>query len=245
MHFLITRPEPDAWKNKSQLENLGFEVTSAPLLEIVFDDIPPDLFDDASGVIVTSKNALRSLALSGLADKVKPLQVYAVGEATAEMAVDLKLRNITAGRGTAAELVPAIAERQASRRGAVIHLAGDHLAFDMAKALGEKGIKVSTQTVYRSVAAEKLPTDAVAWIKNGKINAVTLMSPRTASTWVKLAEKHGIAAEAARLVHLCLSDAVARALGPSSIEKIETASQPNEQEMLDLARKVAAEFKPS
>ena len=125
MHVLVTRPVPEAWEFKAQLEELGLLATCAPLLEIAFNDIAPEAFDGASGVIATSKNGLRALALSGLVDKVQPLQIYAVGEATAAFAEDLKLRNITAGRGTAKDLLPIIMERHASRPGPLLHLAGD------------------------------------------------------------------------------------------------------------------------
>ena len=242
MHVLVTRPEPEAWKTKSQLENLGLKVTSAPLLEIAFNEIAPDAFDRASGVIATSTNALRALALSGLIDKVQPLQVYAVGEATAAFAEDLKLRNITAGRGTAADLVPVIAERHATRPGHLIHLAGDYLAFDLAHALATKNIKVAVQTVYRSISAERLPPGVVGAIKSGQINAVTLMSPRTAQIWGDLTAKHGLQTELNKIIHVCLSEAVAAQLPPNSQRHTEIAVQPNGQEMLALIGDLAAQF---
>ncbi len=242
MHVLITRPEPEAWQTQSQLEKLGLQVTSAPLLTIAFNDIASDAFDGASGVIATSTNGLRALAMSGLIDRVQPLQVYAVGEATAAFAEDLKLRNITAGRGTATDLLPVIAERHATRPGHLIHLAGDYLAFDLAGALGSKNVKVVAQTVYRSIAADRLPPGVVGAIKSGQINAVTLMSPRTAQIWVGLAAKHGVQTELNKVIHVCLSEAVATQLPPNSQRRTEIAVQPNGQEMLALMGELAAQF---
>jgi uroporphyrinogen-III synthase len=242
MHVLVTRPEPDVWQTKAEFEKLGLQVTSAPLLTIAFNDIAPGVFDGASGVVATSKNALRGLALSGLVDKVQPLQVYAVGEETAAFAEDLKLRNITAGRGTAADLVPVIAERHAGRPGPLIHLAGDYLAFDLAGALGEKNIKVAVLTVYRSIAAERLPPGVIGALKSGQINAVTLMSPRTAQIWGELTAKHGLQSELNNIIHVCLSQAVAVALPPNSQRRTEIAVQPKGQEMLALMGDLAAQF---
>lgn len=242
MHVLVTRPEPEAWQTKSQLEKLGLQVTSAPLLTIAFNDIAYDAFDGASGVIATSKNGLRALALSGLIDKVLPLQVYAVGEETAAFAEDVKLRNITAGRGTAGDLVPVIAERHAGRAGPLIHLAGDYLAFDLAGALAEKNIKVAVLTVYRSIGADRLPPGVIAALKSGQINAVTLMSPRTAQIWGDLTEKHGLQSELNKIIHVCLSEAVAAQLPPNSQRRTEIAVQPKGQEMLALIGDLAAQF---
>ena len=157
MHILVTRPLPDAWETEAQIQKLGHQAILAPLLEIELAELTPESFEGASALIVTSQNALRSLSFSGLADKVRHLQVYAVGEATAKLAEDLKLRNITAGRGTAAELVPVVAERQASRQGKVLHLTGDHKAFDMKAALAEKGIAVEEVLAYRQIKAASLP----------------------------------------------------------------------------------------
>ncbi len=242
MHILVTRPEPEAWTAKSQLEERGLKVTNAPLLSISFNEIPPDAFDGASGVIATSKNAFRSLALSSLVDKVQPLQVYAVGEATAAFAEDLKLRNITAGRGTAADLVPVIAERHANRPGHLVHLAGDYLAFDLAGALAGKNIKVAALAVYRSVAADRLPQGVIGALRTGQIDAVTLMSPRTAHIWADLTEKHGLRSEINKIIHICLSEAVAAALPPNSQRRTEIAVKPQGQEMLALIGDLAAQF---
>lgn len=240
MHFLVTRPLPDAWQNKAEIEKLGHQVTLAPLIDIVFEDLGADTFDGVSGVIVTSQNALRSLAFAGLADKVKPLQVYAVGEATALLAHELKLRNISAGRGTAEELVPFIVERQTGRAGKLIHLTGDHKAFDMKAALAEKGLAVDDVPAYRQVAAESLPGAVVGLIKSGAVGAVTLYSPRTAEIWAKLAAKHGFGANLATLIHFCLSDAVAARLPREEVRRIEIAAEPKNQEILALIKGLAA-----
>ena len=242
MHVLVTRPEPEAWQTKSQIEDRGHKATCAPLLEMTFNEISPDAFDGASGVIATSKNALRSLALSGLTDRVNPLQVYAVGEATAAFAEDLKLRNITAGRGTAADLVPIIAERHAKRPGHLIHLAGDHLAFDLAGTLAAQNVKVAVLTVYCSIAADRLPPGVVGALKTGQIDVVSLMSPRSAQIWADLAAKHGIQAEMNKVIHVCLSEAVAARLPANSQRRTEIAVQPNGQEMLALIDDLAAQF---
>lgn len=240
MLILVTRPIPEAWDLKAKIERLGYEAMVAPLLEIVPQEIAPDAFDGASGLIVTSQNALRSLALAGMVEKVHRLQVYAVGETTAKLATDLKLPNITAGRGTAEDLIPAIAERHKTRRGHLIHLAGDHLAYDLKGALAAKGIEVREVTAYRSVAAGELPREALGALKSGRLGAVTLMSPRTAETWVKLATKYGLQGEMNKLIHLCLSDAVAAQLQLGPGARVEIAAEPKPEEMLSLIKGLAA-----
>lgn len=241
MHILVTRPFPDAWDMRARLQRLGHEVTLSPLIEIVPEDLVLEQFEGASGLVVTSQNGLRSLQLSGLADKVKPLQVYCVGEATATMAAELKLPNVSAGRGTAADLVPVIAERHKTRKGPIVHLAGDHLAFDLKGALGAQGIEVREIPAYKSVAVDTLSPETVAGVKSKRINVVTLMSPRTAAIWTRLAAKHGLQGELNNLVHVCLSQAVADKLQLAPSARVEVADAPKLDEMLVLIKGLAAQ----
>ncbi|MCB1483808.1 MAG: uroporphyrinogen-III synthase [Hyphomicrobiaceae bacterium] len=240
MLILITRPLPDAWHMQSLVERQGQKTLLAPLIEIVPEAIDPAVFEGASGVIVTSQNALRSLHLAGLTPAVRHLQIYAVGEATAKHAFDLKLPNITAGRGTAADLVTPIVERHKTRKGHLVHLAGDHLAFDMKGALAEHGLDVRVVPAYKSVAATALPPEVVGKMKTGQLDAVTLMSPRTAEIWTNLATKHGVRAELDKILHICLSPAVADKLQLGPHIRVETASQPQLGEMLSLIKGLAA-----
>lgn len=241
MQVLVTRPFPDAWDMKAQIEKLGAGAVLAPLIEIVPLDLTLDQFEGASGIVATSQNGLRSLQLSGLVEQVKRLQVYCVGEATAKLASDMKLPNITAGRGTAADLVPVLAERHKTRPGALVHLAGDHLAFDLKGALKAEGIELREVPAYKSVAAANLPLDAVSGLKTKRISVVTLMSPRTAEIWTTLAAKHGLQSELSKLVHVCLSQAVADKLQLPPPARVEVASQPKLEEMLVLIKGLAAQ----
>lgn len=241
MHILVTRPLPDAWEMQAVLERQGHTVTLAPLMDIASEDLQLADFDGASGLIATSQNGLRSLQLSGLVDQVKRLQVYCVGEATAKLATELKLPNITAGRGSAADLLPVIVERHKERKGPLVHLAGDHLAFDLKGELEKQGIAVREVRAYRSLAAERLPAEAIAALKGNRINAVVLMSARTAAIWTTLAAKHGLQGELNKLVHLCLSQAVADRLQLAPPARVEVAAEPRSEEIYGLVKGLAAQ----
>lgn len=234
MLILVTRPLPEAWETKAQIEKLGHDVLMAPLMEIVFDELNPDVFNGASGLVATSRNALRCLVMSGLVDKARHLQVYAVGEATANHASELKLLNITAGRGSASDLVPVIAERHAKRPGHLVHLSGDHQAYDIKGALAEKGIKVETVVVYRQVASDALPGPVLSALRGGRVDAITLLSPRTAEIWNELARKHRLEEALETQTYLCLSDAVAEKLQLGARTNVKIAAEPKAADLLAL-----------
>src|SRR6185437_5260257 len=144
MHVLITRPEGDGEALKAQIEQFDCRATLAPLISIVSEAIPFSAIAGATALIVTSRNALKALAL--------PL--YAVGPGTAALARDLGFKDIREGPGTGAELVPILSAEGRRTGGTFVHLAGNVLAFDLKTALEGEGVTVKTVTAYRAVAAE-------------------------------------------------------------------------------------------
>ena len=157
MHVLVTRPETDADDVSARLEALGVKVSKAPLIEIELNSIPADVIATAAGLIATSRNGLRSLARSPVLGQSLTKPLFTVGSATADLACDLGFTDIRVGSGTAAGLVPVIVGSQAEfGRGPLVHLAGEHLAFDLRGALAANAVNVTVVTAYRSIAAKAL-----------------------------------------------------------------------------------------
>ncbi|PPC80662.1 MAG: uroporphyrinogen III synthase [Hyphomicrobium sp.] len=212
MHVLITRPKADAQDLKQRIEALGCAVSIAPLIEIAWLPIATDALNNSVGIIATSRNALAALENSEALGCAQKLPLYAVGNATAQVAHRLGFENVITGAGTAADLVPQIVAQNRSKSGALIHLAGDHLAFDLKSALSKENIQLQQITVYRSIAAPSLPSKVIEDLACGAIDAVVLMSPRTAQTWCELMTKLALQVNTAGLTYICLSEAVANAL---------------------------------
>ncbi len=257
MHILLTRPDADVEPLKSRIEQLGHRVSLAPLLTIELQDIASTALQGASAIVATSRNGLRALAASPALSAALHLPLFAVGSGTAAYARDLGFVNILPGAGTAADLVPIIAADPAAKAGPLIHLAGDHLAFDLAGALAQLGIRLTALPAYRSVAAETFAPGIAAGLQAKAFDAVILMSPRTAATWVGLTQKPSFAPTLTAMTHICLSDAVAAEVRAKSPQKclaspltspnaarIEVAAKPNMEEILALVSRLAAQSKP-
>ena len=247
MHILVTRPKDDAEAIKFRLEALGHTVSLAPLLDIVFEPIPNDTFDGAAAIVATSRNGLRALAASAACADASILPLFAVGPATAEAAREIGFANVIVGPGTARALVPVILAHPAARKGKLYHLAGDRLAFDLSSAIRAHGIDIGTLVVYRSVAAKTLPPPVVARLQAGEIDAVILMSPRTAQMWASLVTNLPVKAGLTGPIHICLSRDVERALRqalparPRFVPpRVEVAARPNGEEILALVNRLAA-----
>lgn len=239
MHLLVTRPETEALKTKRKLETMGHRVSLAPMLGIAYD-LPPLDVRDVQAIVLTSRNSVRALA--GRPDRTALLEipVISVGKGTGTAARDYGFNVAWEGDAGGAELADRIAAVLDPRAGCLLHVSGDTIAFDLERALAPAGFEIRRAIVYRSVPATTLPAEIDAALRHGDLDAVLLMSPRTAGTWVERVEEAGLEAAARRLAHLCLSPAVADRLRSLAPPVIHVARQPNEEEMLALVARLSS-----
>jgi len=238
MHVLVTRAEPDASELKVQLEALGHTVTVEPLLQIEFMPLKAGAFKSAQALIATSRNGLRALAASPVRPHALKLPIFVVGPGTAELARTLGFARIIEGAGTAGDLVPQVAGQIEPARGTVVYLAGETFAFDLEAALENQRIAVRKVTVYRAKPSQTLTARTAQLIASGPLDAVILMSPRTAAVFTQLVSAARLKDSAHRLAYLCLSKAVAQGLQGLGPVRAEVAAKPNTDEILRLVERV-------
>ena len=241
MRLLITRPEPDGRELKDALSAQGHEVTLEPLLHIEFLPIAANTLENVQALLVTSRNGVRALAARAAAEAVRDLPIFCVGEGTAEAARENGFQHVTTGAGTARDLVPLVAAKAEPASGALLHIAGEHLAFDLAAALTDQGFDAHTLTAYRAVSASALSPSAAQSLREGHMDAVVLMSPRTATIFAQLVADSLLTESAKKLRYFCLSERVAEALGELAPGRREIAATPNSQAMLAAIARVATQ----
>jgi uroporphyrinogen-III synthase len=239
MRVLVTRPEPDASREAETLAARGHEAVLAPLLTIEFDRDARLQLEGAQALLVTSRNALRALASHPALGEALKLPLLAVGDATAGEAQALGFADVTIGPGTGAKLAKLIVNEFEPERGALVHLSGEAIAFDLKAALEAKGFVVRRFVLYRAIPSGALPARALSLLEAGELDGVILMSPRTAKTFAELAVRHGLVTQANGLVCYCLSEAVAEAVRPLGGE-IRVAAGPREEDVLALLDSQAA-----
>lgn len=240
MHVLVTRPEPDSLKLVGLLQKRGHAALAAPLSAFVPVGLELEALEGVTGLIATSRNALRALVGADALSVARGLTVFAVGAATAEEARRMGFARVVKGSGTAADLVPLIASLVDAAEDVLLHLAGARLAFDLAGELGHLGVRVESRVVYRMEAATALPRQVVDAIRGGHLDAVVLMSPDAATTWSRLVKAHDLAQSVRTMRHLCLSPAVARRLAGLTGLIVECAARPTMEEILALIDHTAA-----
>lgn len=239
MHFLVTRPETDANEMRRKLEALGHRVSLAPLL--IIEDTGGEIgLAGVQALIATSRNALRALARNPACAEAITLPIFAVGPATGADARDLGFSTVIEGPAAGHDLVAVIAADTDPAAGALLHLTGDKLAFDLAGLLRERGFDVRNTCVYRSLPAERFAAEVHDLIASGRLDSVILMSPLTAATFASLTSAAGLSERASRITYLCLSEAVAGGLKPLAPLRVLVATRANSEEMLALAAGLAA-----
>ncbi len=239
MRVLVTRPEPDASMTKAALEAAGLEAVVSPLMTISFEPVEDLGPGHVQAIIVTSRNAVRSLARSPVLQGLINLPVFAVGPRSAQDAHDLGFHGVMEGPGTAAELPELIVSHSDPAGGKLVHFAGYKLAFDLESALKDRGFQVQTERCYQAQSAEQLTPMTEDALRSRHLDAVLLMSPEASRTYVRLISSHGLEAEAADVACVCISKATADALKPYKLKAIRVAERPNLEEVLALVNRMA------
>ena len=239
MRLLVTRPEPDASLEAEKLTARGHQPVLAPLLAIEFVSGVTLGLAGAQALIVTSRNALSSLASHRELDAARKLPLFAVGEATASAATKLGFAQVTQGPGTASGLPALIGGKLKPEDGPLVHLAGETLAFELEAALRVEGFSLRQPVLYRAVPAPDFPAEALRLLKAGRLDGAILMSPRTAETFALLLDRHRAVTQGKRLVCYCLSEAVAEVLAPLGL-RVRVAANAHEEDVLALLDSAAA-----
>lgn len=218
LRVAITRAEPEASRTAARVQARGHDAIVAPLLTIV-----PCGYDTstegAQALLFTSTNGVRAFPdVRGARDRI----VLTVGDATAQAAREAGFRDVRSADGDVNALA-ALAKRALDpAKGKLIHIAGDHVAGDLAGELRAAGFSVERRLAYASVAATALP-EAL----RGPLDIVLFHSARAAETFVALG-----APNAKDLTAGCLSAAVAEAAAKASWKRIITAPHPREDDLL-------------
>ena len=232
MRLLVTRPLPDGERTATALRQRGHDALLAPLLCIELNGNADFGRGPFAAVLMTSANAARALAAHPQRASIIVLPLFAVGRQTADAARAAGFTNVVSADGNAGDLAVLVSARGAG--GAVLYLAAEDRAGDLAGDLKAHGIVVTTVAIYRAVAAASFPGAARAAIETGTVDGVLHFSRRSAAVFSDLAGKAGLADPVARLRHYCLSGAVAAPLTAAGATDVRIASRPDEAAVLDL-----------
>jgi uroporphyrinogen-III synthase len=221
LRILITRPRDRAEPLARRLEAQGHEVLVEPLLSV--EPLHPGAvpLGDVQAILLTSVNAAHALPRGG-----RHLPVLAVGGATAQAARSAGCTTVLEADGEAASLARLVLDRCTPAGGALLHLCGEQVREGLAEHLTAAGFEVRRQVAYRAHAATELSAHLVDVLHRDRLDAVLLLSPRTARTFVELLIAHGLDARVGKVQALCLSEVVAEPCRRLRFARIRTAARP-------------------
>jgi len=233
VRVLLTRPEPDGERTATALRARGCEVLLAPLLAVA----PVESAELGGGpwqaVAMTSANAARAVKTHPRLVELLRLPVFTVGRHTAEAARAIGFAAVTSADGNAQDLARLIGGLHGGE-GAVLYLAGEERAGDLAGDAARYGVKVETVVIYRAVALSRFPPLVQTALTVGHVNGVLHFSRRSAEVYIGCANTAGIRERAVMPLHYCLSRAVAEPLAAAGATRIAVAPKPEEAALIDL-----------
>jgi uroporphyrinogen-III synthase len=226
--LLVTRPEPDGERTAEALRARGHEVLLAPMLRM--QAVEFDLADESyQAVVMTSANAVRSLAGHRHGERLTSLPAFTVGRHTAEAARAAGFRHVHSAAGDQRDLAALLRARFSNTT--LLYLAGEDRAGDLAGDLAASGICVHTAVAYRAVKVLHFPVEIEAALAEQSLDGVLHFSRRSAEAYVACAARTG---HALAPLHFCLSQAVSEPLVAAGATGIRIAARPEEAALLAL-----------
>ena len=219
---LITRPAAPSGTLVQDLQaRLGpnCRIVLSPLLRI--EPVSAHVDDHSiRTVIFTSAHAVTHY--TSLTDR-RDVTCYTVGPATAQVARNAGFAPIS-GKGTGQALVAQI--KADMPPAPCLYLRGDHIAFDIAKALNAAGLETHSRVVYRQVP-QPLTSQAQRLLSGSARVIVPLFSPRSAALFFAQGPF------TAPLDIVAISENVTQLVSQAGRNVCVTASHPNQPAMLD------------
>lgn len=223
----VTRASPGAEETAERLRAMSLPVLVDPLLAVV--PLTPSIdLDGVAALAFTSVNGVEAFARLS-ADRSRP--VFAVGERTARAAREAGFAEVLSADGDVGALAALIVGRKSRIDGVVLHPGALEPAGDLVSPLAAAGLTARRVAVYETVERDPAPATLA---QLGTMAAVLLYSPRAAGKLARVLK----ARPAPSLRALCLSPAVAKALGTADqdglLASVACAPHPTETALLDL-----------
>lgn len=231
MRIVLTRPQDDSERTAAVLRERGHVVTIAPLLRV--EHIPVALNQSYGAVVITSANAAAAIVNHPGRDMLTALQLFAVGQRSADAARAAGFTDIHIAGGDMKDLVRLIAEHRPDARAPLLYLAGEDRSGDLIGDLAMRGIAAELAVIYRAVAVS-FSAELIGALQSGAVDTVLHYSRRSAEQFVVGAKAAGLATQALRLRHICLAGPIAGSLIEAGARNVVVAKRPDEQAMIAL-----------
>ncbi|MHA1157843.1 MAG: uroporphyrinogen-III synthase [Alphaproteobacteria bacterium] len=233
MRVLLTRPEPDATATAGRLSERGHTVHHAPLLSVHLK-AEPALTEAPGGIVVTSRNAVRALATWRSSGKWHDLPLFAVGDASADLARAHGFADVRSAGGNVGALRALVRRTADPHAGPLLYPAARQPAADLAGDLQADGFSVMAVEAYHTEPAKRLDPVAEALLQDGKLDAMVVFSPRGGAVLRALLTAAGLSERLGDVHVVAISAAAGAPLADLSVAGLHVAARPDEKSVLAL-----------
>ena len=237
MRVLVTRPEEKAARTCRRLEALGHQPFRLPLFRPVHcDDAARKAVatNQWAALAVTSGEALHDLRAKRDAPAMKDRPIFAVGEATAEIARGAGFTDVIAGKGNGQALAETIAAVSGGLEAPLLYLAGEPRAPSFERALEANGIAFETVTVYVMQPVDYARNFVETALRQAMPDAVMLYSVASARRFFELGSVEMLYNLNLSPEFLCMSETVANDVPEALSALVRIAKTPDEESLLRL-----------
>ena len=241
MRILVTRPGEDGIALAELLNVSGIDSIVDPLMSIQQIHGPQLKLEGVQALLLTSANGVRALVNRS---SRRDIPIYAVGEATARTARKFGFSQVHSADGNVDMLVDLVENILKPEDGSLLHIAGSSIAGDLIKSLSNRGFQCSRVILYKTNNSRRLLDSTIADIKQNKIDAVMLYSPRSAEIFVNLIRKARLVRSCQKIILICLSDAVYKKTLKIQWKAVKTSTEPNQGAIIELASVLAGNSNP-
>lgn len=229
MTVLLTRPAEDSTVLAARLAAHGVETLVEPMLDIEYRRVPAPDLTGVQGLLITSASGIRAF---GRVCERRTIPVWAVGPGSAREAQTLGFQTVEHAGGDVAALGALVRERLNPADGELLHVAGSHLAGDLAGTLENHGYVYRRVVMYEARQRRTLSTSCIEAVRDGTIDSVALYSPRTALSLVAAIRAAGLEPCCRNITAFCLSRAVAVEARAMDWRRIEISRTPDEDSLV-------------
>lgn len=232
--ILITRPEPGASQTAEKLRALGFEPVVVPFTQMVGLPVNIDeaLSQKVNAIVVTSANALRYLPT----DAVKTLcciQLFAVGDATADAARALGFTDVISADGNASDLY-ALVLAHVDKDVHLLYLCGATRTLDIEESLLSAGLKFSVVETYKTEKISQLTDNIIGILQDKNIDGVCFYSSVSARIFNDLFALPILSDLIEFKYYFCISARAKNCLPSALSDQIFVCDQPRDDAMIRL-----------
>ena len=228
MHILLTRPLDDCKDLILRFKSLGHKVSHLPVIKIQNVNHDKVNFDEFSGIIFTSTNAVKNLTTSSIN---KQINCFCVGSSTEEMAKQNGFQNIFCADGNVNNLKEVILQNFDQKHGNLLYVSGEIISSNLDKDLISEGYTVKRIINYSTVPIEQVSDEFIIDLKSSIPDIVYVYSENSARNYLNLLKKYNLSDYWMHTNLMCLGEKTSSVLNEIKWKKIFIFS-PGEEEFL-------------